>query len=830
MSNLSQRLLGVFRLYFVETFFLRYMSKILSLFFALIISFSGFAQGFPIDPSLINSSGIQTNRMNTRPATGSTTGVRSPNSNPRKVNSTAKEKSISDSLELEKKNNIDANEPDSAIVALRKKIFGFNIFNNPKLNFSEDLRMATPKGYILGPDDEILLDINGYSEAHYVLPVSPDGFVRIEKIGNVFVNGITIEEAKSRLLNRLSKIYVGLRSYEGYQPNTFLTVSLGSIRTIKVTVQGEVMVPGTYSVPSLARVMNVLYQAGGPNENGTFRDIRVIRNKRVIASLDLYDFLTSGIQRNDITLNDQDIIKVGVYKSRIEIAGKVKKPGIFENNPNESLDKIMNEYAGGFTPDAYKQLLKIIRYTSTERKLTDLSGDLISSFMPLSGDVINVEGVLVTRFENMVALNGSVFREGQYSVSDNQTLTKLIKRADGFREDAFLGRISITRIRDDLQKEQISVNYNDILTGKIPDVVLKREDIVTVYSSRELQEAFTIRIRGEVNFKPRYEGGVFPFQKNMTVEDLIAEAGGLKESAATGRIEVTRRKKNIGKDDPNAITSQIAENKTFAINKDLILDQSASTFVLEPFDEIFVRSSPNYEKQQFVTIEGQVIFPSIYGIERKDEKLSDIIKRAGGLNQQAFPAGATLVRKVQLSKLEVEQKRKQLADLNDNARNVSLEVEQVEEITEQSIGIDLLKAIDNPGGVADLLLQDGDLIRIPKEPQTVRMQGEVLYPTSTRYVQGLNFKDYIAQAGGFTALSAKNRAFIIYANGSVDRTRKFLFFNVYPKVEQGAQIIVPKRANQVTAQSISATIGTVAQTFAIITGMVTTLLTYRILK
>jgi len=751
---------------------------------------------------------------------------------PRKVVESGKDKTIADSIKLSRKTNNILPTLDSAVLALRKKLYGFNIFNNSNISFETSLKIPTPKNYTLGTDDELVIDINGFSEEHYNLPITSEGFIRVPKVGNIFVSGITIEEAKKRIIDRLSKIYVGLKSYNGSATNTTATVSLGSIRTIRVTILGDVVAPGTYSMSSLSRVMNALYFSGGPNENGTFRDIKVIRDKRLIAEVDLYDLLTTGNLRQNISLQDQDLIQVGSYKSRIEVKGQIKKPAIFENLPNESLEKIINEYGNGFLPDAYRQVVKIQRFTDKDLKLIDLNSDLLSSFYPKSGDVITVEQILTDRIENSVSLTGAVFRPGKYSVSDNPTLTKLIKRAEGFKQDAFLSRISIVRLQDDLKKENISVNYSDIVSGKTPDVVLKREDIVTVYSGLELIENYTVRIQGEINLKviepvattqttgstgvldtPTGSAdiaptGTFSYVKNMTVEDLIQKAGGLKESAATGRIEVIRRKKNIGKDDPSQITSTIGEKFNFSINNDLSMNESSSKFILEPFDEIFVRSSPNYERQQFVSIEGQVIFPGVYALERKDEKISDILKRVGGLNAQAYPRGATLIRVFKISKQEADRKRKQFTDLSDNNTDASVKVEEVKEKSEESIGIDLVGALENVDSFANMLLQDGDIIRIPKEPQTVRMQGEVLYPTSTVYLNGLHFKHYISASGGFTDLSARKRSYIVYANGSVDRTRKLLgLFNIYPKVEPGSEIVVPRmNAKQVASQQLLQTI------------------------
>jgi protein involved in polysaccharide export with SLBB domain len=783
------------------------------------------AQGFPIGsfPGIsLPSSVPRTSSSPTTPASSA----------PRQVISSGSEKAISDSIKSARASSAVAPNIDSGAVALRRKIFGFNIFNNPNISFETSLKIPTPKNYTLGADDEILIDINGYSEEHYNLPVTAEGYIKVPKVGNIFVSGITLEEAKKRIVDRLSKIYVGLKSYNGSAPNTTATVSLGSIRTIRVTMLGEVVAPGTYSMSSLSRVMNALYLSGGPNENGTFREVKVIRDKRLVAQVDLYDLLTTGNLRQNITLQDQDIVQIGPYKSRIEVRGQIRKPAIFENLPNENLERVIAEYGNGFMPDAYRQVLKISRFTDKDVKLIDLNSDLLSSFYPKNGDVITVEQILTDRIENAVTLNGAVFRAGRYSVSDNSTLTKLIKRAEGFKQDAFLNRVIITRLKEDLTKENISINYNDIVSGKSPDITLQREDEIRVYSGLELLENYTVRIQGEINLK---SGGTtaaattgstgvsevptkgttlvttigsFPYVTNMTVEDLILKAGGLKESAATGRIEVIRRKKNIGQDDPAKINSTIGEKFNFSINSNLSMNENASKFILEPFDEVFVRASPNYEKQQFVSIEGQTIFPGVYALERKDERLSDIVKRSGGLNSQAYPVGATLIRKFKISQQEADRKKAQLSDLSDVSSGVSVKVEEVKVESEESIGMDLVKALEDPGSSADMLLQDGDVLRIPKEPQTVRMQGEVLYPTSTRYLNGVNFKHYIAEAGGFTELSARKRSYVIYANGSVDRTRKLLgLFNVYPRIEPGAEIVVPRlNAKQLASEQLFRTI------------------------
>jgi len=815
-----------------------------------------------------------------------------------------RDKSYNDSLirsRSQKNTDIDV---DTAITSLRKKIFGFNIFTNKIGGFEPNLKIATPKSYVLGPDDELIIDINGYSEDHYNLTVNADGFIKINRIGNVYVSGLTIDEAKQRIISKLSQIFVGLKR-EGSGPsktNLYASLSLGNIRTISVLVQGEVMFPGTYSVSSLSRVMNVLYLAGGPNEKGTFREIQVIRNKKVFAKVDLYDFLTSGIQKNDITLQDQDIVKVGVYKKRIEVKGKVKRPAIFELNENENFKTVLDEFAGGFSEDAFKDLVKVTRYTNRDRKLIDLNSDIFTSFYPISGDLIQIESIDEKRFDNKVTIIGEVFRPGDFSLDSNETLLKLIERSGGVRENAFLDRIVIQRINTDLSLSNLSVNYKDIISGRSPDVKLAREDQVNVFSILNLKEKYTVTIHGEINlksikkasdnsnetfnqdnnnstsklgpnqsnnsrkssknnisnnsyqdsdlsnlkdedgedifsseiadeFKSKEVGNslinrqvklTLPYVDNMTVEDLILKAGGLRESAATGYVEIVRRKKNIGLDSPDLINSQIAEIIKFSISNNLQLDKSASKFQLAPFDEVFIRTSPNYELQQFITVQGQVVFPGVYGLEKKDERLSEIIKRVGGLNHQAFPQGARLIRKNQITDSEKNRKIEQLNDIQDNFTGAVIQnKDQVNKETEL-IGINLNKALENPGGEEDLFVIEGDILVIPKEPQTVKVTGEVLYPNSVKFISGNNFKDFISEAGGFTTTSARKKSYVIYSNGSVKRAKSFLFINRFPKIEKGAEIIVPKEVKSSSSmQQIASIVGIFTGTLTSLIGIVT---------
>ena len=812
------------------------------------------------------------------------------NSNKRAYLPTNREKLFNDSIinARTSNSNLSSIEIDTALISLRKKIFGYSIFNNKVGVFEPNLKIATPKSYIIGPDDELIVDINGYSEEHYTLTVNPDGFVKINKIGNVYVAGLTIDEAKNRIIKKLSQIFIGLKAYSNNSGPMSLSasISLGNIRTVSVTVQGEVMFPGTYSVPSLGRVMNVLYLAGGPNEKGTFREIQVIRNKKVFATIDLYDLLTSGIQKNDINIQDQDIIKVGVYKNRVELKGKIKREGLFEVLAHENFDYVLNEFGGGFTETAFKDLIKVKRFTNRDLKLIDLSANIFNSFHPISGDVFVAESIDEKHYENKVSIFGEVFRPGDFSLDSSPSLLKLISRAGGLRENSFLERGVIERINEDLTADNLSFNLKDILNKKSADILLKREDQVTIFSILDLKEKYTVTIHGEINLKTlnktsvlnneminnssklgisedkiNNESGVndllklqdevgnnvisseisnefkstgsadalinrqvkltLPYSDHMTVEDLILKAGGLRESAATGYVEIVRRKKNIGFDNPKLINSQIAEIIKFGISNNLQLDNTASKFELVPFDEVFIRTSPNYELQQFVTVQGQVIFPGVFGLERKDERLSDIIRRAGGLNNQAFPEGAKLIRKNLLTEAEKIRKIDQLNEISDNFSGAIIQNKETYNKETEKIGIDLVSALKNPNGEEDLFLLEGDIIDIPKEPQTVKVTGEVLYPNSVKYLSTNTFKDFINGAGGYTTASARKKSYVIYSNGSVRRVKSLGFFKIYPRIDKGAEIIVPKEVKSSSSgQQIASIVGVFTSTLTSLIGIV----------
>lgn len=655
-----------------------------------------------------------------------------------------------------------------------EKIFGFSIFKNKKLSFEPGLNIPTPKNYVLGAGDEIIIDVWGASQQTYQEKINPEGNIIISNIGPVYLNGLTIEEATSKLKKDLGNIYAGLRA-----GNTSLKLSLGAVRSIKVNIVGDIATPGTYTLPSLATVFNALYAAGGPALNGTLRSVRLIRDNKTIADLDFYDYLLKGEQKDNVRLQDQDVIFISPYSNRVEVKGEVKRPLLYDVKPNESMKDLIC-FAGGFTGKAYSQRMKVIRKNGRENKILDVTALNTDTFKLLNGDEITVDSVL-NRFENRVEIKGAVYRSGVFAVDNGITLKQLIEKADGLRGDAFKNRATIYRTREDLTMEVLSVDLAAVLAGTSNDIVLQREDIIWIPSIFDLKEEYTIQIDGEVK-KP----GIYPFVSNSTVEDVIVRCGGLLESASFARLEIARRIKNVMAENAS---DKIAEIFQFQINQDLKLTPEVSKFTLQPFDQIFIRRSPGYETQALVKVDGEVAFAGHYSISTKNERISDLIKRAGGLTPEAYPKGARLVRKLPVDeKQRMEALKAIIASSKDTVK-----IKDISMSNETAIGINLDKILANPLTDLDIILQEGDVLKVPKQLQTVRLSGSVLYPVTVRYDKSFRFKSYISRAGGFATEAKKSKSYVIYANGSIDQTRKIFFFNSYPRIEPGAEIIVPKK-------------------------------------
>lgn len=651
------------------------------------------------------------------------------------------------------------------------RIFGASLFKNKELSFEPSLNIPTPQNYVLAAGDELIIDIWGASEQTYQQTITPEGAVVIRNLGPVYLNGLTIEEATKRLRRELSKIYSGLNG-----GNTSLKVSLGAVRSIKVNIVGEAFNPGTYTLPSLATVFNALYAAGGPSLNGTLRDIRIIRNGETIHTLDLYNFLLKGEQKENIRLQDQDVIFITPYLARAEVKGEVKRPLIYEVRNDESLADLIG-FTGGYTGKAYSNLVKLYRKNGRENQILDVEKSVFDTVSIFNGDEVLVDSVL-TRFENLVEIKGAVYRPGQFSTREKLTLKQLIKKAEGLRGDAFMNRAVIYRTREDYTMDVIPVDLKKLYQGE-QDIEILREDVVVIPSIFDIREEYTIQIEGEVR-KP----GTYPYVNNTTIEDVIIQAGGLMESASYARLEVARRIRN------NVATSssnQIAEVFQFPITQNLQLSEAANKFTLQPFDQVFIRRSPGYEIQSLVRVEGEVAFPGSYTISNKSERISDLIRRSGGLTEEAYPLGARLIRKLPI---DAKERQRALDAIKSQARDSAKFVVEMDSVS--AIGINLDKILSQPKSKFDLFLEKDDILRVPKELQTVRLSGSVLSPVLVRY-DGEGFKKYISNAGGFSPDAKKGKSYIIYANGTIDRTRKFLFFNIFPDVEPGAEIIVPKK-------------------------------------
>ncbi|WP_293956184.1 MULTISPECIES: SLBB domain-containing protein [unclassified Sphingobacterium] len=715
--------------------------------------------------------------------------------------------SNADSLQNKQTNRRDSMENEEG----KLKIFGSDLFKNNAITFEPNLRMATPSSYIIGPDDEILLDITGDNEASYQLPVSPDGTIKVEYVGQINVAGLSIAAAKSKIEQRLSGTYPAIRS-----GRTQVSVNIGNIRTIRVTLTGAATKPGTYSLPSLATVFNALYAAGGPNKNGTYRKIQVIRGNRVISTIDVYDFLANGIQQGNIRLQDQDIIHIPVYGARVQFEGEVKRPAIFETVPGESLSDILR-YAGDFTENAYSAKVKVLQTTGRERSVQDIYADQFANYTPKSGDQYIVEPIL-DRFANRISVLGAVFRPGIFGLEPGMTLKQVLEMADGVREDAFLERGIINRLKADNTSELINFNVRDVLAGTAADIPLKREDKIEISSIFDLRDEYKFTVQGEVRFP-----GDFPFASNATLGDLIQKAGGLTEGAKNARIEIARRIKNLD------VTDHRSSQTVLVDIKDGVLTDPNMT--LQPYDVISVLGDAGFRTQRQVKIEGEVLYPGYYTIMREDERISDIIKRAGGLTTYAYTEGASLKR-TGMSKLNAAEKKekerlkkelerdsldteendgktkKYTAAEEENGDNSKAKSSALAKVSQQStsdsdiepsdlVGIELNKILEKPYEKGDLLVLDGDIINVPKELETVKVVGEVLNPNNVVYVKGKSLKYYVNQAGGFTDNALKKRVFVQYANGAVKGKD-----GGYPEVKPGAEIVVPKKAprERMTAQ------------------------------
>lgn len=661
------------------------------------------------------------------------------------------------------------------------KVFGADLFRNANSSFQPNLKLATPVNYILGPDDQVNVSVYGNSVVNWKLNVTPEGNINLPSGGIVNVAGKTVEQATSLIRSRLISKNYAIGS------GSSLKVTLGDIRSIKVIMVGEVVKPGTYTLPSLATAFNALYSAGGPNDNGSFRKIEIIRNNRIIRRLDIYDFLVRGSQQDNIGLQDQDIIRVPTYGTIVEMRGEIKTPAIFEVLPGETLADVIR-FGGGFTNLAYRANVKVSQISDKQRRISDITEGNFKNYLPLPGDIFTIDRIL-DRYENRVTINGAVVRAGDFELVKNMTLSQLIAKASGLREDAFTQRGTITRLNADNTTQLISFNVVDVI-NKTADVTLQREDVVSIQSIFDLRDKYVVKISGQVR-----NPGDYAYADSMKVENLILMAGGFAEGASRMRVEVARRVY-----DGNPASKSSATARVYTIDLGDELRPDAADFTLKPYDIVLVYPLPGFEKQGMVYINGEATYPGPYVIAHKGERISDLIKRAGGLTAAADADGSTLKRNytailgINSTKTDTTAfKRNRIQQVGNIKQGFNDTTRSVAQARNSFIGINLRQILDKPGSETDLIIKDGDVITVPQEQQVVQVSGEVHVPSGVVYSSGKSFKDYVNNAGGFSNDALKKGSYVIYPNGTVKGTRKFLFFNNYPAVKPGSEIVVPQR-------------------------------------
>ena len=684
-------------------------------------------------------------------------------------------------------------------ISNRNKVFGRDIFNNPRLNFEPNMNIATPQNYRLGPGDAVYVDIYGASQKTIESTITPDGTIVIEGYGPIELSGLTVNQANSKLKATLGARYKSSK----------VKLTVGQTKTISVNVMGEVMTPGTYTLSAFATVFHALYMAGGTNSIGTLRNIKVFRNNRQVTTVDIYDYILNGKMTGNIRLAEGDVIVVGPYDCLVSISGKVKRPMYYEMKQTESLASLM-KYSGGFTGDAYKKSVRVVRKSGTQYSAFNVGEFDMSSFRMSDEDSVSVDSIL-PRYSNMVEVRGAVFRPGMYQMGgEAETVRTLIQQAEGVTEDAFTAHAVMHRLKPDRTLEVIQVDVDGIMNGRVADIPLKNEDVLYIPSKKELQEDLTLTIHGEVMYP-----GIYKYADNETLEDLVLQAGGLKETASLMKVDVARR---IVDQRLTTSSDTIAHTFSFALKDGFVIDGEPG-FVLKPYDEIYVRKSPGFYKQQNVHVDGEVLFAGTYTLSKKNERVSEIIKKAGGLSNMAYPQGARLERRLtnlerkrvaEIMKLQREQREdeirsqaiksgKSISDLKQLASTDNYEIPDF-----YPVGIELDKAIANPGSDADIVLREGDRLTVPVYNGTVKINGEVMYPNTVAYKEGKGINYYIDLAGGFSGKAKKSRTYIIYMNGDVAKAGHGV------KVKPGCEIVVPQKSmsKMSTAESISLISGT----------------------
>lgn len=664
-----------------------------------------------------------------------------------------------------------------------KRVFGRDIFNNESLTFEPNMNIATPENYRLGPGDAVFIDIYGASQKTVQSTVSPDGTVTIEGYGPVSVSGLTVAQANARLRSTLGARYSSSK----------IRLTVGQTRTIMVNVMGEVKTPGTYTLSAFATVFHALYMAGGVNDIGTLRNIKVYRNSRLVTVVDIYDYILNGKLTGNVRLADNDVIVVGPYDCLVNVTGKVKRPMYYEMKKNESVGTLI-KYSGGFTGDAYKKSVRVVRKAGSQYSVHSVGEFDMNSFYLNDEDSVSVDSIL-PRFSNMVEVRGAVFRPGMYQVGGEiTTVRSLIEHAEGVTEDAFTARAVMHRMKEDRTLEVVSVDVAGIMAGKVADIPLKNEDVLFVPSKKDLQEEQVLTIYGEVMYP-----GVYKYADNETVEDFVLQAGGLTNTASIMRVDVSRRISNAKSLTPS---DTIAQTFTFALKDGFVIDGTPG-FVLQPYDEVYVRTSPGYSAQKNVSINGEVVYSGTYTLSRKNQRLSDIVRQAGGLTNTAFAQGARLERR--MTEEEKIRTRQLLKMASQKAGRDSVDIKKLEIGDTYYVGINLEKALAVPGGTDDIVLREGDHITVPEYTNTVKISGDVMYPNTVTYRKGKGVDYYINQAGGWGQYARKGHTYIIYMNGTVSRVGSGT------KPEPGCEIVVPSKSMQRklnTAETMSIASGT----------------------
>lgn len=656
-----------------------------------------------------------------------------------------------------------------------RKVFGRDIFNKEDLTFEPNMNIATPQNYVVGPGDNVKLDIYGASQKSNVYVVSPDGDITIEDFGPVNLSGLTVSQAQNKLRSTLGSRY----------SSSSIKLSLGQTRTITVNVMGEVIAPGSYTLSAFATVFHALYMAGGVNEIGTLRNIKVFRNGKLISNVDVYDYMLNGKMTGNVRLADGDVIMVGPYDCIVDVSGKVKRPMLYEMKKNESLGTAL-KYAGGFASDAYSKSVRVVRKNGARYSVYNVGEFESNSFYLADGDSVSVDSV-IARYENMVELKGAVFRPGMYQIGgDITSVRSLLEHAEGVKEEAFTNRAVMHRMNEDRTLKVLSVDVEGIMSGRVADIPLKNEDVLFIPTKSEMQSDRTITIHGEVQYP-----GVYRYADNETLEDFVLQAGGLKETASTVKVDIARR---VYDAKALKVDSVIAQTYSFALKEGFVVDGEPG-FVLMPFDEVYVRRSPGYYIQQNVTVDGEVAFPGNYTLSKRNERISDIIKAAGGTNSMAYIKGARLERRITPEeRLRMQQVMKMTK--MQSSDNDSINIEKLDLGETYYVGIELDKAIDNPGSDFDVVLREGDRIIVPEYINTIKVSGDVMYPNTISYKKGKNARYYVRQAGGFGQRAKKSHTYIVHMNGTVSQIGNG------EKPTPGCEIIVPTKpkadANKLT--------------------------------